>query len=114
MTDKTNIQQFDEISSLIFAKLYASFPIPLSIDCVELIEGSDIDEAGNASNSKRICTEALKWLDQEGFIVIGNTRNSKFYDVRLTAQGLDILNSIPESLEDIERNSPARRQCKAH
>ena len=99
MSKKTNMQQFDEITARVLVKLYESFPVPLSLDCLSLTESPEMDEFGEISSEAEICMCSLRWLGEEGYIKAAKFNSCYAIDVVLTAKGLTALKASPESLE---------------
>lgn len=99
MTDKTNMQLFDEITARVFAKLYETFPVATSVDCLSLTGRPEMDEYGKVSREADVCIHAMRWLESEGYIKVGRFGNCHASEIVLTAKGLAALKSSPESLE---------------
>lgn len=99
MTNKTNMQLFDEITARVFAKLYEAFPLAISIDCMTLMGISQIDDYGRVTREADLCIHALRWLGDEGYLKADGFGQCHASGVVLTAKGLAALKSSPESLE---------------
>ena len=96
---KTNIEYFDEVTVKIFAELYQSFPLPVSINCLELTGKPEMTEMGELSKEAEICVAGLKWLAAEGYLTVKHSAQSGAGSVILTAKGLASLKAAPDSLE---------------
>lgn len=99
MTDKTNMQLFDEITARVFAQLYEAFPLAIGMDCQTLMGAAQMDDYGKVTREASICIHALRWLGDEGYIKAGSFGQCHASGVVLTAKGLAALKSSPASLE---------------
>ncbi|WP_405119219.1 hypothetical protein [Pseudomonas leptonychotis] len=100
----SNIDRFDEITGLIFAKLYKSFPVPTELSPV-LIVGTNLrerapDGLGTIQNENAyFFTACLEWLRSAGYLDIGDSFDDGTYiSCVLTAKGLEVLKAVPESI----------------
>ena len=90
---------FNEACSLVFDKLYDNFPIPLDFDQRDIGFYDRSDLSDDATLRRRILTETLKFLREEGFILFSNTESdlsSAICQARLTTKGLTKLKRIPQ------------------
>ena len=100
-----NIEIFKAISALVFARLYATFPLPTHLVASGFALGLDEklwdpsqvqdDRNPNVYHYKRehspaaIAAPTLRWLRSAGLIDYKEERDGKFIDVVLTAKGLE-------------------------
>ena len=96
----SNIREFNEITAVIFAKLYVLFPEPVFIDIGEAAKVLGISSATNELRSGRtfgdVFSHTLTWLIEEGFIT---TRPSTPRPrCVLTTKALTVMNLIPPNL----------------
>jgi hypothetical protein len=90
----SNIDDFNEATAKILAKLYDAFPQRLSFKVASLVEGIDENKLHNYSDT-------IMFLEREGFIRYESyITNDLFIYVSLTSKGLAILNSIPDALQE--------------
>ena len=101
-----NIDFFNLFTLALLERLYGEFPTPVEIETLALGTGllpEDIDqEVGfKLLNST---DDAMNFLTEEGFITHQGTslEGDTFLQVRLTAKGLSVLGSTPDSLEGRE------------
>ncbi|PSL15109.1 hypothetical protein CLV44_1053 [Marinobacterium halophilum] len=93
----SNISQFNEISALIFPKLYEVFPSKLDLRV------SDYPDFDNEESSS-IFINTVSFYFDEGYIKYDDQLYGGFFGVRLTSKGFSILNiEAPVKLE-IESN----------
>lgn len=110
-----NIERFDEITGMVFAHLYQSFPIPtdlgaefigLNISPVTTIPekgapyGGVYDLSAEERKNFDIFIHSLHWLSKAGYIDVSDSGSTTFYGVTLTAKGLEILKATPSSLDN--------------
>jgi hypothetical protein len=90
----SNMDDFNEATALILAKLYEAFPQRISFKVTDLIEGAD-------ANKLRNYGDTILFLTNEGFIR-WDTRssNESFNHVTLTSKGLTVLNIEPNALQE--------------
>lgn len=102
----TNIDLFNRFALALFAELYKSFPVPADLDFESIMMSVIPDNADDERtfNSLAITSEAVNFLETEGFLHIGfkSMNRREFSQVRLTMKGLAILDSVPTSLEKRE------------
>lgn len=101
----TNIDRFDRLTGAVFARLYESFPVGVDLDAMKfsaVISPEQGYEAAldQALNLGDFFNATIVWLQDAGFITFVSTSldNSVAYQCRLTAKGLQVLKSIPDSL----------------
>ena len=97
-----NIEIFDRMTVVIFAKLYKNFPHKINIEC-DMLEDS-LGITIPKDEQKAYCASTLNFLAENGFIVIGSkTISGAFVHVGLTMQGLYSLKQpVPKSIETDE------------
>lgn len=103
---KNNIEMFDEYVSKILGQLYRSFPIPEFLDGRKLSGDEELDNFGmvmgaNGLQSKgfEVCIATIAWLREEGLISTKDGNGYGYSECVLTAKGLAVLKSTPESLK---------------
>ena len=84
---KTNRDDFDQCTAIVFDKLYQEFPRGMDIIIDELSEFIEEDSIDNYFAS-------IRFLQQEGFIHYQELDFTVFIGVLLTAKGLKILDTI--------------------
>lgn len=101
-----NIEFFDRLTLALLERLYSEFPTPVEIDTRSLGAGLLPDNVTPEVGHRLLASvdHAVNFLQEEGFITHRGTylEGGTFLQVRLTAKGLAVLNSIPESLEGRE------------
>lgn len=119
-----NIDNFDEVVGIVFARLYANFPVPdefSSGDIVNLMKRPEGDGVDDFEDGFAILTDVIpatvSWLEEEGFIRFKNNSTlaeKSWREVRLTSKALSALKSTPGSIEPEvtigERISAAARE----
>lgn len=106
-----NIERFNEITGQVFACLYESFPLPMSLRPkllgIEEHEGGEYSpEVGEVlgvepqSAEEVLFKHTVTWLIETGYIAATKPGYDGhfFAEARLTAKGLEALNAIPENL----------------
>src|SRR5436190_17767991 len=95
-----NMRDFNEITAVIFARLFNAFPIPGNLQAdkiaVELGLADDQQQMPSGWLFKEIFASTLDWLIREGFV-----RSSGVHQVDgvvLTTKGMAALNIVPPSL----------------
>lgn len=97
ITEKTNIQYFNEVTALALGHLYESFPMSEDLYLHNLTtEMDDASEGGESGCPLDIVVETLNRLCDFG-LVTGKCEAAGFLDACLTIQGLQTLNSLPRS-----------------
>lgn len=104
-----NIEIFKEISGLVFAEAYGNFPLKISICPSELalklgdefwqesqqeISENDFQYVRNRSPAA-LAKPTIEWLAESGFLTCEQYQDGKFIGVRLTAKGLESIESEP-------------------
>lgn len=89
---ESNIDLFNTFAGELLERLFNKFPVEQDIRVEEF---SYLD---NETNSD-IFSSSVRFLHREGFIRYSQAGYGSFVGVVLTAQGLTVLNSIPELLK---------------
>jgi hypothetical protein len=90
----SNMDDFNEATATVLAKLYEAFPQRLTFKVANLVEGAD-------DNKQRNYGDTILFLEREGFIRYeARVTNEYFEAVSLTSKGLAILNSTPDVLKE--------------
>lgn len=120
---ENRIDEFNQTVGHIFADLYREFPMPLDIDhaviaealgvTVEFEDGTEHSADGRSRRARkygnfpsgtqsfRLISETLKWLQKEGFITSKGDMAS--HEVQLTSRALAVMNALPDSVANRER-----------
>lgn len=103
---KNNIEMFDEYVAKVFDQLYRSFPIPVVLKCADISGNTELDEFGRVmgndgepSKPFEICFNTVRWLQESGYIRTEREDNYAYYGCVLTARGLEVLKSTPDSIK---------------
>lgn len=101
----TNIEKFNEIVGIIFGKLYESFPLKIDLLSIEVIgeplqysDGIYSDELCTTVEDHRFFLDTVDWLMTNGYLA-GTMSSASCHRAVLTAEGLEVLKAIPDSLE---------------
>jgi hypothetical protein len=90
----SNMDDFNEATALILAKLYESFPQRQSFEIARLVEGAD-------DNKRLNYLDTILFLAREGFIRYeGIIATDSVKNVTLTLKGLAVLNETPDVLKE--------------
>jgi hypothetical protein len=95
-----NIDFFNRFSLALFAKLYESFPSPVTIDPKDVL-GNVLPADSKSSDWLIAAGDAMDFLSDEGFLTYKGNRmqgSGAALNVRLTMKGLAILGSTPDAL----------------
>ena len=91
----SNMDDFNEATVLILAKLYEAFPQRLWFKVVDLVEAAADD------NKLRNYGDTILFLESEGFIRYESHKLNEVFDgVTLTSKGLTVLNYVPDVLKE--------------
>lgn len=96
----SNMDEFNRITAIVFAKLYDAFPQGIRLAVEDVSDGDERPE----ENTIRNFDYAVRFLASEDFLkYTGESDEGLFFvEVILTLKGLKILRSIPEALEEKE------------
>lgn len=107
----TNLEIFNIAVGEIFGECYREFPVKINISCTEIAmavaERYDEEEIMERDDlikkETKVVFDAVDWLVKSGYLWISDGDSSlKYYGVTLTPKGLEVLNSIPSSLQQKE------------
>jgi hypothetical protein len=95
----SNIERFDQLAGLVFAKLYEHFPIPVSLDIMEFHDV--LRSTGDEGEVEPVFFSAsVRWLVESGYI--SNRAEwaapNHFKHCTLTAKALEVLKGTPSIL----------------
>lgn len=91
-----NIDFFNLYVGRIFAKLLSEFPLEINLSSQDIEPECDM-----YSKQEQMVKSTIKWLKNAGYITYDiNPNLGGFLNVILTAKGLELLNSTPESVEN--------------
>lgn len=100
-----NIEDFERGCALILARLYESFPAPVTLRVAELDAGADLlpeERPARLAERCRVYGATVQFLADEGFIVFGTSAglpaSGAFSQARLTAKGLAQLSKLPAAV----------------
>ena len=101
----SNMDEFNRITAIVFAKLYEAFPQGIRLAVEDVTDGNGTPE----ENTIRNFDYAVRFLASEDFLkYTGESDEGLFFvEVILTLKGLKILRSIPEAL--VEKESLGQR-----
>jgi hypothetical protein len=95
----SQIELFDRCAAIVFAKLYESFPLRITIDYydvpISLFEESD--SSSLVAHKFEIYEATIRWLREAGFIWAGDVDRGKACDMVLSPKGLEVL-KVPSSI----------------
>lgn len=92
----SNIDLFDQITGLVFSKLYQSFPVTETLNVMSFMEAfpDRVDRPG------QFFSDTLKWLITSGYLMgePDSKHSFTFHKCTLTAKGLEVLKAVPDSI----------------
>jgi hypothetical protein len=95
-----NMQEFNEITAVIFGQLYNAFPLPKNIDPDEIAAVLGLSNPRHLMPSgrpfKELLSLTLQWLKAEHFIQSGHPL--ALGNVTLTTKAMAVMNVVPPSL----------------
>jgi len=95
-----NVQEFNEITAVIFGQLYLTFPAPRAMDPEFAAHMLGLPDGRHGMSSgmifKQVFAQTLKWLMDEGFV--RGDGIPALDGVVLTAKGMAAMNVVPPSL----------------
>lgn len=103
-----NMERFDRLTGAVFARLYESFPEPVTLDAqpfLHSIVAADQDQAtqcDQAFNAPEFFSCTLRWLAGTGYFTHGSQGEQSpytFTECVLTAKGLEVLKAVPTSIK---------------
>ena len=101
----SNIERFDRLTGIIFAKLYSAFPIRVDLDLFELMSAS-LEDVGENDFLEEVISEpdfviaTMDWLEEAGYITKMNSTldGHTYLRCTLTHKALEALKAVPEGL----------------
>lgn len=102
----TNIERFDQLTGLVFSKLYQSFPIAVDLHVMQFADALVYDKPLNGEELYKggepleFFDNTILWLIESGYVI---SRNSSSYaytfeTCTLTAKALEVLKAVPQSV----------------
>lgn len=108
MSERSNIERFDELTGEILATLYRSFPVPKNLLPAEFVNNpTEYNEAVQAdvpSEETRFFIATAEWLRVAGYLW-ADPQDGHGHIVRncvLTPKGLEVLKVKPSNLDDAD------------
>lgn len=97
--DNTNIDTFDKCAAIIFARLYAAFPlrIPLPYNDIPSELFTDDDSMAEMEGKFDIYRATVRWLSDAGYIWASDLTGSVAEGVVLTPRALEVL-KVPSGI----------------
>ena len=111
-----NIQRFNLIALVLFAKLYEAFPSGIDVEPLKI--GHDAvpkDESWDDQSWDfgAVAYDVVLWLAEEGFLRYENPNHTReFFNARLTMKGLTVLGYVPTSLQADAPKEPIIERIK--
>lgn len=101
MSTPINIKKFNEITGIVLASLYESFPVRKTFTVERLFPETILDpfDEPSINHDAIFVTETVSWLIEHGYISANIQYGCSFSDAVLTAKGLELLKLTPNSLE---------------
>lgn len=101
-----NIDRFNEVCAVVFARLYENFPEPIKLHGLELAGAVEFDMEGPAQLEKtdertgEFCAAVVQWLVDAGYVLAPSKHQPAglFMNARLTAKGLEAMKAMPSAL----------------
>lgn len=87
----TNPEKFDYYCGVLFARLYDSFPVPVS--------ALEIDEFAVEEGDSDLILHSLNWLEENGLILAKAKIHDLSTSITPTYKGLALLKMLPSSLD---------------
>ena len=103
-----NIDFFNLYVAEVLGICYESFPVRVEIKYDDLAysvfkrysSGTDEELFFNAQESSELAIASLDWLTEAGYLWVGNKIYGSVTGVTLTPKSLELLNAIPQSIEN--------------
>ena len=106
---RQNIDLFNEYVAIILIQLYGSFPLKQTVTAHQIsshrVEHDVVSEPlprGKYPRETEIAADTIAWLVDNGYVHTDSWTRFYFYGCALTKSGLELLNSIPDSLQEPE------------
>ncbi len=110
---KTNMELFDIYTADILARLYQSFPVPCTLDLLQISGCDEVDDCGNMNMPARICGHTVEWLADNGYLKVQEQHAHCFLGAVLTVKGLTLLKAVPDSVNGKSSDSMGDKLIKA-
>lgn len=103
----SNMERFDLLTGAVFARLYESFPEPVTLEPYPFLEqiapeGQDHEaQRVQSFNAIEFFGYTINWLEQTGYLTHSPQMRadlSIFDGCILTAKGLEVLKALPDSI----------------
>jgi len=117
--DLSNVEVFNFTALQLFAKLFDSFPQPVSLDADTLASESNEAFGETMNDTVRfvyLAPHTVTWLAEEGFLRFEKgpyPGSQTFTSVRLTLKGLTVLGYAPTALQAPEKSTPLINRIKS-
>lgn len=104
MEHADNIQFFDQLTGSILARLYSSFPVPVTLKAANFVDNplvySEHVQCEVASEEAKFFTATAEWLQKAGYIYVKEVDRGNLYvsNCVLTAKSLELLKIKPANL----------------
>lgn len=102
-----NLETFNLIAAMVFAKCYAEFPAEIEINMSDF--PLDFDE----ERKRALFHGTMRWLARHGWITVGRGLRDAYWTVQLTEKSLVALGWTPGPLRFIRRPSIGERLVAA-
>ena len=98
----SHIEQFDHACTLIFDRLYESFPVRIDLEASEV---GFFDRNNPANEPRQILSATFCFLADEGYIDFSRASDEMALKrgIRLTSKGLVRLQRIPAGIQDVKK-----------
>ncbi|PNG32209.1 hypothetical protein A1395_22135 [Pseudomonas protegens] len=102
----SNIERFDELTGLVFSKLYQSFPIAIDLHVMQFADALvydkplNEDELSQGGEPLEFFDNTIQWLIESGYVVSRHISSYRytFETCTLTAKALEVLKAVPQSV----------------
>ena len=101
-----NIDLFNEYVAIILSQLYESFPLKQGLMAHQISShrvkhdiGSEPLPYGKQPLETEIAADTIAWLVDNGYVHTDSWTRFHFYGCTLTKSGLELLNSVPEGVQ---------------
>ncbi|AGG31074.1 hypothetical protein MU9_2028 [Morganella morganii subsp. morganii KT] len=101
MSAPDNIVKFNEVTGVILASLYESFPVKKSFEVTSLFPETAVEPSDKPiiNHEAIFVTSATEWLFQTGYISVNKIIfGHSVRDAVLTAKGLELLKLTPDAI----------------
>jgi hypothetical protein len=107
----TNIEIFNIAVGEIFGRCYAEFPVKIQVSCTEIAmavaecydEKEIMEREDLIQKEAEIVFDAVDWLVKAGYLwTFSGDGDLDYHGVTLTPKGLEVMNSVPASLQTKE------------